>query len=238
MTLRILIVDDEPLARARLRALVEELGHEVCAEATNASDAEQALANALPDALLLDIQMPDESGLSLARRLRAKNVATPLVLVTAHAEHALAAFEAAATDYVLKPVRKERLSKALARIEEQLDVQKAPILIRLSLGRKEQLVPLHQIDCFVADRGYVMARSGVLHGFVDTHLAELENRFPAELIRVHRSCLAVITTIAGIEQRPSGEHFLIFRDGLQGIAVSRRNASHLKQLTKTWGVKT
>jgi two-component system, LytTR family, response regulator AlgR len=235
MTLRILIVDDEPLARARLRALVEELGHEVCAEAANAADAEHALADAHPDAMLLDIQMPHESGLSLARRLRAQRVVTPVVLVTAHAEHALAAFEAAATDYVLKPVRKERLSKALTRIEEQLDVQKAPILIRLSLGRKEQLVPLHQIDCFVTDRGYVMARSAVLHGFVDAHLTELEHRFPTELIRVHRSCLAVITAIAGIEQRPSGDHCLIFRDGLQGIPVSRRNASYLKEFTKEKG---
>jgi two-component system, LytTR family, response regulator AlgR len=116
--LRLLIADDEPLARARLRSLVEELGHEVCAEACDAADAEQALLSTRPDAVLLDIQMPGAGGLSLAQRMEHSHPKVPVVLVTAHSEHAVAAFDAAVADYVLKPVRKERLAKALERVQE------------------------------------------------------------------------------------------------------------------------
>ena len=236
MTLRILIVDDEPLARARLRALVEELGHEVCGEAANAADAEQALSEVNADATLLDIQMPGGDGLTLAQRIQTNHPDVPVVLVTAHAEHAVAAFDAAVTDYVLKPVRRERLGKALEKAESLRagEREKVP-LVRVTVGRKERLVPINQIDCFVAESGYVVARSATLEGFVDTILAELETRFEGTLILAHRSCLAVRTSIAGIENKGGGHHLLHFKDGLNPIQISRRRIRAIKNIFKELG---
>jgi two-component system, LytTR family, response regulator AlgR len=223
MTLRILIADDEPLARARLRTLVEELGHEVCAEAADGISAEQAVASCRPDTVLLDIEMPCGDGLSLAQRMATYFPEVPVVLVTAHAEHALAAFDASVTDYVLKPVRQERLARALKRVREvRVGTYDQAELVRVTIGRKEHLVPLNQIDCFVAEDGYVMARSARLNGFVTMRLQELEEHFGEALLRVHRSCLAVRAAVAGIETRSATDHQLLFQDGLEGVEISRR----------------
>ncbi len=223
MTLRILIADDEPLARARLRALVEELGHEVCAEAGDGTGAEQALSRARPDAVLLDIQMPDGDGLTLAQLMETSHPDVPVVLVTAHAEHAVAAFDAAVADYVLKPVRRERLGKALEKVVSLRSGERKKVpLVRVTVGRKERLVPLDEIDCFVAEDGYVVARSARLEGFVQTPLNELETELRRFLLRVHRSCLVVKSAIAAVETQHGGAHRLLFRDQLPSVTVSRR----------------
>jgi two-component system response regulator AlgR len=223
MTLRILIADDEPLARARLRALVEELGHEVCAEAGDGTGAEQALSRTQPDAVLLDIQMPDGDGLTLAQRMETSHPQVPVVLVTAHAEHAVAAFDAAVADYVLKPVRRERLGKALEKaVSLRSGERKKVPLVRLTVGRKERLVPLDEIDCFVAEDGYVVARSALLEGLVNLPLHEVELHLGDLLLRIHRSCLAVKSAIAGMETQHGGVHKLLFRDALPSVAISRR----------------
>uniref|UniRef100_UPI0035666D1F LytR/AlgR family response regulator transcription factor n=1 Tax=Thioalkalivibrio sp. TaxID=2093813 RepID=UPI0035666D1F len=139
MSLRILIADDESPARARLRGLVEELGHEVCAEAPDGLAVERLLRDVHPDAMLLDIHMPGTDGLTLARRMEAEHPEVPVVLVTAHAEHAVAAFDADVRDYVLKPVRRERLERALGRLRGAR-TKEVP-RIRVKIGRREQLVP-------------------------------------------------------------------------------------------------
>ena len=234
MTLRILIADDEPLARARLRALVEELGHEVCAEAGDGTGAEHALTRAHPDAVLLDIQMPDGDGLTLAQRMETSHPEVPVVLVTAHAEHAVAAFDAAVTDYVLKPVRRERLGKALEKVVSLRSGERKKVpLVRVTVGRKERLVPLDEIDCFVAEDGYVVARSARLEGFVDMRLHEVEERFGDAVLRVHRSCVAVKAAVVGVERRPDSENFLIFADGLAGIPISRRSLAQVRERLNT-----
>jgi two-component system, LytTR family, sensor histidine kinase AlgZ len=163
MSLRILIADDESPARARLRGLLEELGHEVCAEAVDGLAVERLLRDVHPDAMLLDIEMPGMDGLTLARRMEAEYPEIPVVLVTAHAEHAVAAFDADVRDYVLKPVRRERLERALGRLGGARS--KEVPRIRVKIGRREQLVPLDEIDCFVAEDSYVIARSARIEGF-------------------------------------------------------------------------
>jgi two-component system, LytTR family, response regulator AlgR len=233
MNLRILIADDEPPARARLRAMIEELGHEVCAEAGDGAAAEQALQRSRPDAALLDIQMPGPDGLELARRIESEYPEVAVVLVTAHAEHALAAFEADVRDYLLKPVRRERLAKALERVSERQRMpQRDTPTVRLTIGRKERLVQLDEIDCFVAEEGYVIARAARLEGFVAARLNELENRFGPALLRVHRSCLAVRSSIAGIETRSGAEHRLLFRDGLEPMPISRRQLGEVRDFLR------
>lgn len=232
MPLRLLIADDEPPARARLRELVQETGHEVCAETGNAMEALAALHALHPDAALLDIEMPGEDGIRLARSAARLFPDIPLVMVTAHAEHALEAFDVPVCDYLLKPVRPERLGRALervaaARANAAPDAIAHPIRIRV--GRREQFVPLREIDCFVADEGYVLARSAGLEGFVELPLSELEARFSPAVVRVHRSCLAVRTAIAGIETRSANDHRLLFKDGLAPVAISRRQLPEVRR---------
>jgi two-component system, LytTR family, response regulator AlgR len=198
MSLRILIADDEAPARARLRAVLEELGHEVCAEAPDGLCVERFLRDAKPDAVLLDIEMPGTDGLTLAKRMEQEYPEIPVVLVTAHGEHAIAAFDADVRDYLLKPVRRERLERALGRL--QMPKSREAPRIRVKIGRREQLVSLDEIDCFVAEDGYVMARSAKMEGFVDASLQELEQRLGDAVLRVHRGCLVVKGAVAGLRR--------------------------------------
>ncbi|AGA32239.1 response regulator receiver protein [Thioalkalivibrio nitratireducens DSM 14787] len=229
MSLRILIADDEAPARGRLRALVEDLGHEVCAEAADGTSATREFHRTRPDAVLLDIEMPGTDGLAFARWMERDHPEVPVVLVTAHPEHALEAFDASVRDYVLKPVRSERLARALVRAAEPLqNGPPEPARLRVTTGRREELVRLDEIDCFVAAGGYVLARSARIEGFVDATLQDLEERYPTELLRVHRSCLAVCSAIAGIETRSSADHRLLFQDGLEAVPISRRQLAEVR----------
>ena len=226
MSLRILIADDEAPARARLRAVLEELGHEVCAEAPDGLCVERFLRDAKPDAVLLDIEMPGTDGLTLAKRMEQEYPEIPVVLVTAHGEHAIAAFDADVRDYLLKPVRRERLERALGRL--QMPKSREAPRIRVKIGRREQLVSLDEIDCFVAEDGYVMARSAKMEGFVDASLQELEQRLGDAVLRVHRGCLVVKGAVAGVETRRNARHSLSFHDHLPPVSVSRRQMHLIK----------
>ena len=228
MSLRILIADDEAPARARLRAVLEELGHEVCAEAPDGLCVERFLRDAKPDAVLLDIEMPGTDGLTLAKRMEQEYPEIPVVLVTAHGEHAIAAFDADVRDYLLKPVRRERLERALGRLGGAR-TKEVP-RIRVKIGRREQLVPLDEIDCFVAEDGYVMARSAAIEGFVDASLRELEERLGDAVLRANRGCLVARSAVAGFETSLAGETRVLFRDGLAGTRISRRQLPVLRHL--------
>jgi two-component system, LytTR family, response regulator AlgR len=230
MSLRILIADDESPARARLRGLVEELGHEVCAEAADGLTVERLLRDVHPDAMLLDIEMPGMDGLTLARRMEAEYPEVPVVLVTAHAGHAVAAFDADVRDYVLKPVRRERLERALGRLG--MPRSKEVPRIRVKIGRREQLVPLHEIDCFVAEQSYVIGRSAHVQGFVDSTLQRLEAKLAPYVLRVSRGCLVVRDAIVAIETRYDGKHYISFKDGLPSVPVSRRLYNSIKSLVR------
>jgi two-component system, LytTR family, response regulator AlgR len=230
MSLRILIADDESPARARLRGLVEELGHEVCAEAADGLAVERLLRDVHPDAMLLDIEMPGMDGLTLARRMEAEHPEVPVVLVTAHAGHAVAAFDADVRDYVLKPVRRERLERALGRLG--MPRSKEVPRIRVKIGRREQLVPLDEIDCFVAEDGYVMARSARVEGFVDASLLELETSFKHSLLRVSRGCLAIKSALAAVETQADHSNWVLFRDGMPKVRVSRRQWAQVRDFLR------
>lgn len=230
MTLRLLIADDEPLARQRLRSLIEELGHEVCAEAADASGAKAALRQTRPDAALLDIEMPGTNGLALARAIEQEYPGVPVVMVTAHAEHAVEAFEVPVRDYLLKPVRRERLERALERVVVSRATKNISIpTLRVKIGRRERLMSLTEIDCFVAEQGYVLARSVHMDAFVEASLADLEMHLGDAVIRIHRSCLAVCSAIEGIETRSSNDHRLMFRDGIEPSPISRRHLGDVRE---------
>ncbi len=235
-SLRLMIVDDEPVARQRLRTLVEELGHQVNVMAGEARQARALLEleDPPPDVLLLDIEMPGENGVDLANELARSHPELVVILVTAHDDFSLQAFEAGVRDYVLKPVRRERLARALqralplARVRDEAAAQG----VRLNIGRREERVPLARIDYFMAEDGYVVARAARLEGFVNARLHELEDSFGDAVLRIHRRCLAVRESIKGIETLRAGDHRVLFHDDFRPVPISRRQLPRVREFLR------
>ena len=169
MTLRVLIVDDEPPARARLRQLLDEMPEVVCVgEAASGEEALAAAEDAVPDVVLLDIRMPGLGGMEAARRLAALAEPPAVIFTTAYEQHALEAFEAQASGYLLKPVRRDRLAAALERARRpsraQLagikDAEAAPRRAHVSARVRDQvrLIPVADVVCFLAEQKYTTVR--------------------------------------------------------------------------------
>lgn len=252
--MRILIVDDEPAARRRLRRLVEELGQEVVGEAAHGLEALQLNRELEPDLLLLDISMPEIDGFDVARHLPEPRPV--LVFQTAHDEHALRAFDHEALDYVVKPVNRERLARAFARAERHLggspaaDRPEQPTpetlaRLRESLagtvggglgrrprllvrsGRGHRLVPWEDISRFVAREGVVYAHDAEGRHLTDYTLVELEERTAGSFLRVHRSALVSLDAVESIVSNGDGSATLTLRDGKM-VRVSRRRATEVR----------
>lgn len=233
--LRVLIVDDEPIARQRLAELVADAGHQVIGQAGETIAARSAITDEQPDLVLLDIEMPGESGMELAAEIGAQRPGLMVILVTAHDQFSLDAFEAGVRDYVLKPVRGERLTQALeraVRYKNGFSAPPTPKTVRLSIGRREERVALERIAYFVAEDGYVIARGEQLEGFVDIRLHELESRFGNALLCVRRGCLAVRTAIRGLETRGPTDHRLLFHGHVEPVTISRRQLPQVRSFLR------
>lgn len=241
MTLKVLIVDDEPLARSRLRRLLGQCtapAAEVVAEAANATDALQWLGRGPVDLALLDIHMPGADGLKLAQRLRERPDAPRVVFVTAHAQHALQAFEVEAVDYLTKPVRLERLQAALAKVQRQQPVRPAPeaadeALLIQERGRTER-VPLAEVLYFKAELKYVTVRTATRSYILDGSLNELEAQHARLFIRVHRNALVARRAMRALEKHmdpEEGEGWAVRLTGLDDelLAVSRRQLPAVRE---------
>ncbi|TAL90761.1 MAG: response regulator transcription factor [Rhodanobacter sp.] len=232
--MRALIVDDEPLARARMAALLGE-----CAEVEivgSIDDGEVALASLSelqPDVLLLDINMPGLDGVALTQRLGGR--ARPLVIFcTAYEAHALKAFELGATDYLLKPVRLERLREALQRAQGRLDDSpREPVAYLHGRLRGEQVrIALDEVLCLLADEKYVVVqhRGGEL--LIEDSLRQLEEAYPDQLIRLHRNCLVPPPRLLGIKTLTDGR-VLARLDGTDSNPeISRRNLPAVRKLLR------
>jgi two-component system response regulator AlgR len=206
--LKVLIVDDESLARLRLRALVEALDDPaavVVAEAADAPGAAAVVDSTPVDVLLLDIRMPGRSGLQLADALRRRSRPPAVVFVTAHASHALDAFELQATDYLTKPVRRERLQAALQRVAQRRAPAPAeppaPVLVVSDRGRVLR-VPLAELLYLKAELKYVTLRTATASHLLDDPLADLEKRLGAGVLRIHRNALVARHALRALERRP------------------------------------
>nr|MDH4450062.1 LytTR family DNA-binding domain-containing protein [Rhodoferax sp.] len=204
LSLRAMVVDDEPLARARLRALLEACQGDirVVAEAPNAPSALALLHAQDIDVLFLDIHMPGSSGLTLAQTLRDMPRPPAVVFVTAHTDHAVAAFDVEAVDYLTKPVRLQRLQAAVWKVErflrgerhELAEVAHQEVLVIQERQRTER-VPLSQVLYFKAELKYVTVRTVSRSYILDGALNELEERYSAQFIRIHRNALVARTRI-------------------------------------------
>ena len=209
--LRVLLMDDEALARLRLRSLVEALTVPpavVMGEAADAVAAAAFLEHTAVDVVLLDIHLPGRSGLQFAAALQRLPSPPAVVFVTAHAEHALAAFEIAATDYLTKPVRRERLQAALQRVAGKVRPPVAPaaeeaappVLLVSDRGRVLRL-PLAEVLYLKAELKYVTLRTAARRYVLDDALADLEARLGDGFLRVHRNALVARHAVRALERR-------------------------------------
>ena len=234
--LSVLVADDEPLAAERLCALLAEMPD--CAVVGVAANAEQAwqLAQRLaPDVLLLDIAMPGESGLVLAKRLGALPNPPAVVFCTAFGQHALQAFEAQAVDYLLKPVRRERLADSLARIRRRSPASvaaEADAFVAATVGGVIRRIPLADIRYLHADDKYTVAHHQGGEHVLDRTLKELEQQFPAQLVRIHRNCLVNRAQLQALRRDPDGHVWALLKDVARPLEVSRRCAGELKDWFK------
>jgi two-component system, LytTR family, response regulator AlgR len=244
--IKVLIVDDEALARQRLRTLLGDCRQPaavVVAEAPNAAQAIEALRRSPVDLALLDIHMPGADGLKLARTLRELPAPPAVVFVTAHAEHAVTAFELEALDYLTKPVRLERLQqmlhKLLQKIErsvgvntgQMLDFQHEEVLVIQERGKLIKL-PLGEVLYLKAELKYITVRTAAGEHLLEASLGELEVRYPTRFIRVHRNALAARHVLRGLERQDGdeGEAWVLRLDGLpETLAVSRRQLAAVRE---------
>jgi len=238
--LSVLIVDDEPLARLRLRQLLEgdqPLPVRVAGEAGDAASALAWLETQRCDLLLLDIALPGRSGLRLADELRRRPDPPQVIFVTAHAEHALHAFELEALDYLTKPVRRERLQAALLRArrhrEDAAATPAQPVLIVSDRGSVLRL-PIADLLCLKAEQKYVLIVSRGGQWLVDDALTDLEQRLGAAVVRVHRNALAAVGAVRALERSAdgddaeAGEGWSVSLVNGERLAVSRRQLAAVR----------
>jgi two-component system response regulator AlgR len=242
--LKIFIADDEEPARERLKTLLgdiaAELPSQVVGEARNGVEAVERLPPSGAQVLLLDIQMPGMGGLEVARHLARLEQPPRIIFVTAHDRHAVEAFELNALDYLLKPVRAERLAAALkkATVPENRKLEKAADAPReyLSLAERNRIVllPVRDILYLRAEEKYVTVRTRVREHLVDEPLIDLEREFATRFVRIHRNCLVSRAAIRGFERAPGEEgdaHWLVVIDGLEErLPVSRRQWPTVRDL--------
>ncbi len=240
--LNILVVDDEALARARLRTLLGDCSApaaRVGGEAGDAVQAMHALQHQAFDAVLLDIHMPGTDGLGLAARIAALPNPPAVVFVTAHAEHAVQAFELEAVDYLTKPVRLQRLQQALQKIERlQLTQPTRPVpkleetLLIQERGRTER-VPLAEVLYFKAELKYITVRTARRSYILDGSLNELEALYAGRFMRIHRNALIARRAVRALEKHfdaEEGEGWAVRLEGLDELlTVSRRQLSAVRE---------
>jgi len=243
--MKILIADDEPLARQRLQSLLVEINPElsIFADAANGLEALEQCIKEKPDLALLDIRMPKMDGLQAAIEITKAKLNTSIAFITAYDEHALAAFDNNAIDYLLKPVKKERLEAMLEKVkrvsfpqEESLNHLPANPSPRKHLCAHSHLgtniINLNEILCFKADSKYVSATTAKESFLLDESLKALEKEFAKQFFRVHRNALVNINAIKRLNKDSSGQHQVIIDDLDEPIIVSRRHYTDLNKFLK------
>jgi two-component system response regulator AlgR len=245
--LNVMIVDDEPPARARLGQVLRDCSEQVAVQLVGEADGGiQGLEQAdrlNPDVVLLDIHMPGMSGIEVARHLAQRQNPPAVIFITAYDEHALAAFEVRALDYLMKPVRAERLVAALARAERFRtheprieDLAKTIGSVRSQITVSERgrmiLVPVDDIVYLRAELKYVTIRTRTREHLTEESLTTLEAEFGERFVRIHRNALVARSEILGFQrvrgavdddgEASEGHWEVLLRDIPERLPISRR----------------
>lgn len=237
--MRILLVDDEALARGRLAALLAaDDDHEVVGEAGSGEECLKLVAGCRPDVVLLDIRMPGMDGIETARHLAALSEPPAVIFVTAYDAFAIEAFDAQAVGYLLKPVRGERLAEALRRAARPTRPQLAALTgsastrrrrIAAKLGDTLRLIPVDTIRYFQADQKYVTVHHVGGADLIDESLKELAAEFREDFVRIHRNALVALKYAAALERDAQGQLQVRLEGIAEPLAVSRRHAPEARK---------
>ena len=237
--MKVLVADDELPARRRLAALLQAFDPplEVVGEAADGATALQLAAEAQPDLALLDIRMPGMDGIQAALAMAALPHPPAVVFVTAYDEYALAAFEANAIDYLLKPVRKERLRAALDKARVFTAAQHEALRgtlpsLSVTQGGRQLRIPQDEILCLRADSKYVEVCHEHGRALADLSLKAIEARYPGRFLRVHRNALVDPARVRELRRGADGSKLLL--DGFdEALDVSRRHLPAVRRLLKS-----
>lgn len=234
--MRVLIVDDEPLARSRLSRLLAQIpGYQLVAEAVNGAQALQLCIDLTPDLVFLDIEMPGADGLSVAADLARIQPPPAVIFVTAHPQHALAAYQVAPADYLLKPIGLAQLQICLERlgISTRVHLEKQKLQApRLSfrVGLEQRSILLSELFYLQADDKYVRLVYQGGEALTETSLKQLQEKYPQQLVRIHRNTLVLAERICGISRSADGQHLLLLRDCPVQPEISRRELAQIRLL--------
>ena len=244
--MKVLIVDDEPPARVRLRQLLEESGeHTIAGEAGNGREALEIAAKTQPDVVLLDIRMPGMDGIEAAHHLNRAENPPAIVFTTAYDQYAIDAFDANAIGYVLKPVRRERLSRALSQAarltgealsqaarQSGVSQQRRHLCARLHDELK--LIPVADVHYFVADQKYVSVVHKDGRDLIEDSLKSLETEFGDKFVRIHRGAVVAVDAIDSLRKDEEGRTRVMLRidTGDDDLFVSRRHVADVKKRLK------
>ncbi|MGY6553198.1 MAG: LytR/AlgR family response regulator transcription factor [Wenzhouxiangella sp.] len=231
----VLIVDDEAPAVRRLQRLLAEQALAHCVgTARNGQEALQLCRDCHPQLVLLDVEMPGLDGVSLARKLRELEPPPAIVFVTAFEHYAVDAFNIEAVDYLVKPVRAERLAQALQRVDRlKLRGPRRPVALAARLGEKLIAIPLDEIRLLISEDKYTCVHYAGAEALIDDSLLSLEQRFSERFLRIHRSALVSRAHLRAVFVDASGHE----RVEIEGCAiqpeVSRRNLAAVRRLLKS-----
>lgn len=244
--MRVVVCDDEPLARERLTRIVKEEGHEVVAQAMTGIEAIARVKETNPDVVLLDIRMPEMDGIRAAKELNELDNPPAIIFVTAYDHYAISAFKAHAIGYLLKPANKEELVEALSRastlnsaqlneIRRLEDPTAQPVRqhIAARTHRGVELIPLADIYFFTADQKYVQVRHKGGMVLIDETLKELEQEFGDAFFRIHRNALINLDYLEMLEAIDQGQYQVRFKGLNDKLAVSRRHLPMLRDKIQT-----
>ncbi|WP_394261850.1 LytR/AlgR family response regulator transcription factor [Moraxella boevrei] len=244
--MRVIVCDDEPLARERLTRIIREEGHDVVAQATTGIEAIARVKETTPDIVLLDIRMPEMDGIRCAKELNELAQPPAIIFVTAYDHYAISAFKANAIGYLLKPANKEELIDALSRASTLNNAQLNEIRrledptaqpmrqhIAARTHRGIELIPLSDIYYFTADQKYIQVRHKNGTVLIDETLKELEAELGTSFFRVHRNALINLDYVEMLEAVDQGQYQVKFKNIDERLAISRRHLPVLRDRVQT-----